>query len=42
MTETTCTMAYTDGLYTKGTRSHTHRELIYGGASRASKGQETL
>jgi len=27
---------------TKGTRAHTHRKLISGGASRASKGQEAL
>jgi len=33
---------FTDGLYTKGTRAHTHREIIQGGASRASKGQEAL
>jgi len=36
---TVCTQTVSN---TKGTRAHTHRELIYRGASRATKGQEAL
>jgi len=33
---------FIDCVYTKGTPAHTHRELIYGGASRSGKGEEAL